>query len=195
MGAVVNHLEGKERLPAEPFVAADVGGTHARVALVQASPVRGRAVEILVYRKMGLEDHSGLAGLLQSFMAADVRVPVRRCVIACAGQVMGDKVIHDNLAWAIKPSRLRKSMAFDDVAVLNDFEALGYALDDIRALGGQLLCGPDVHAKGPTLVIGPGTGLGAAVQLPGRARGVVLTTEAGQMDFAPQTVREREVLA
>ncbi|MGH8216298.1 MAG: glucokinase, partial [Rhodanobacteraceae bacterium] len=147
------------------------------------------------YRKMGLADHSGLAGLLQSFMAVDVCVPVRRCVIACAGQVLGDKVIHDNLAWEIKPSRLRKVMAFDDVAVLNDFEALGYALDDIRALGGQLLCGPDVHAKGPTLVIGPGTGLGAAVQLPGRARGVVLTTEAGQMDFAPQTVREREVLA
>jgi glucokinase len=195
MGAVVNHPDRRERIPAQPFLAADVGGTHARVALVQASEMRGGAIEILAYRKLGLDDYPDLADLLRSFVATDVRVPARRCVIACAGQVMGDKVIHDNLAWPIKLSRLRKALAFEDVAVLNDFEALGYALDEIRSVGGQLLCGPDARAKGPTLVIGPGTGLGAAVQLVGRSHGVVLTTEAGQMDFAPQTVREREVLA
>lgn len=195
MGAVVNHSDRQERNPAQPFLAADVGGTHARVALVQPSHVRDRAIEILAYRKLGLDDYPDLADLLRSFVANDVRVTVHRCVIACAGQVVGDKVIHDNLAWPIKLSRLRKALAFDDVAVLNDFEALGYALDEIRIVGGQLLCGPDTRAQGPTLVIGPGTGLGAAVQLAGRAHGVVLTTEAGQMDFAPQTVREREVLA
>lgn len=195
MGAVVNHPGRQESIPTQPFLAADVGGTHARVALVQASPARGRAVEILTYRKLGLDDYSDLADLLRSFVAVDVRAPVRRCVIACAGQVVGDKVIHDNLAWPIKLSRLRKSLAFDDVAVLNDFEALGYALDEIRSAGGQLLCGPDTRAKGPTLVIGPGTGLGAAVRLAGSGHPIVLTTEAGQMDFAPQTVREREVLA
>lgn len=195
MGAVANHPDRKQRLPARPFLAADVGGTHARVALVQASHVRGRAIEILAYRKLGLDEYSGLADLLKSFMAAEVRIPVRHCVVACAGQVVGDKIIHDNLAWPVRLSRLRKALAFDDVAVLNDFEALGYALEDIRSLGGQLLCGPDVRAKGPTLVVGPGTGFGAAVQLPGRTHAVVLTTEAGQMDLAVQTLREREVLA
>ena len=44
-------------------------------------------------------------------------------------------------------------------------------------------------------MIGPGTGLGAAVYVPGPAGGFVLATEAGQMDFAPNSVREREVLA
>lgn len=195
MGAVVNHSERNERIAAQPFVAADVGGTHARVALVQASDVRGRTVEILAYRKLGFDGHAGLADLLRSFVAAEVRVPVRRCVIACAGQIVGDKVIHDNLPWPIRLSRLRKALAFDDLAVLNDFEALAYALDDLGGLDAQLLCGPDVHAQGPALVVGPGTGLGAAVRLSDRAGAVVLTTEAGQMDFAPQTIREREVLA
>ena len=195
MGAVVNHPDRRERVPAQPFLAADVGGTHARVALVQPSHARDGAIQILAYRKLGLDDYPNLADLLRTFVATEVRVPVGRCVIACAGQVVGDKVIHDNLAWPIRLSRLRKALAFEDVAVLNDFEALGYALDEIRSVGGQLLCGPDTRAKGPTLVIGPGTGLGAAIQLAGRAQGVVLTTEAGQMDFAPQTVREREVLA
>jgi glucokinase len=193
-GAVVNRSNRQEHVPAQPFLAADVGGTHARVAWVQASHGRDRAIEILAYRKLGLDDYSDLADLLRSFVAADVRAPVRGCVIACAGQVVGDKVIHDNLPWPITLSRLRQALEFDDVAVLNDFEALGYALDEIRSAGGELLCGPDTCAKGPTLVVGPGTGLGAAVRLAGRARSVVLTTEAGQMDFAPQTIREREVL-
>lgn len=45
------------------------------------------------------------------------------------------------------------------------------------------------------LVVGPGTGLGAAVHLPDHGHGSVLATEAGQMDCATQTLREREVLA
>src|SRR6185437_6340684 len=103
-GAVVSRPDRRERVPAQPFLAADVGGTHARVALVQPSHARERAIEILAYRKLGLDDYRDLADLLRSFVAAEVRVSVDRCVIACAGQVVGDKVIHDNLAWPIKLS-------------------------------------------------------------------------------------------
>lgn len=195
MDAAVNQPNRYTRAQVQPFLAADVGGTHARVALVQASRARDRAVEILAYRKFDCSDYSGLSDLLRSFVETDAIVPVRRCVLACAGQVVGDRVIHDNLAWPIRLSRLRKGLAFDDVALINDFEALGHALEDARNLDSRLLCGPDVHAEGPTLVVGPGTGLGAAVHLPGHTRGHVMTTEAGQMDFAPQTIREREVLA
>jgi len=195
MDAVVNHRGRQERVSAQPFLAADVGGTHARAALVQASGARDRAIEILAYRKFDCSDYAGLAELLQAFMDVAAAAPVRRCVLACAGQVTADEVIHDNLAWPIRLSSLREALAFDDVAVINDFEALGHALDDVRDLGSRLLCGPDLRETGPTLVIGPGTGLGAAMHLTGRAGGFVLATEAGQMDFAPQTVREREVLA
>ncbi|HZX72010.1 MAG TPA: glucokinase [Rhodanobacter sp.] len=178
-----------------PFLAADVGGTHARVALMQASQEKGRGVEVLVYRRFVCTDFPGLAELLQAFVVNDVHTPVRHCVLACAGQVMGDEVLNDNLAWPIRLASLRQTLALEDVAVLNDFEALGYALDSQLASSGRLLRGPDVHAEGPTLVIGPGTGLGAAVRLPDHAGGHVLTTEAGQMDFAPNSIREREILA
>jgi glucokinase len=193
MDAAVTQPGRSTAVSAQPFLAADVGGTHARVALVQAS--RERSVEILAWRKFDCRDYSGLPDLLRSFVEADATVPVRRCVLACAGQVVGGEVIHDNLAWPIQISQLCEALAFDDVAVINDFEALGHALEDARNLDCRLLCGPDIRAEGPTLVVGPGTGLGAAVHLPGRARGRVMATEAGQVDFAPQTIREREVLA
>ncbi|HEX7731096.1 MAG TPA: glucokinase [Rhodanobacter sp.] len=197
MNAAIDHPDRQASVPTAPFLAADVGGTHARVALVRAAPDEGHGVEVLAYRKFACADFPGLAELLQAFIDGDApaRAPVRHCVLACAGQVVGDEVLNDNLAWPIRLPQLRLALALDDIAVLNDFEALGYALDGPLAQGGRHLCGPDAHAHGPILVVGPGTGLGAAVHVPGPAGGFVLTTEAGQMDFAPHSLREREVLA
>jgi glucokinase len=178
-----------------PFLAADVGGTFARVALIQVPQDQRREVEVLAYRKLACAEFGGLAELLQSFVDRDARTSVRHCVLACAGQVKGDEVLSDNSPWPINLAHVRRAMALDDVAVLNDFEALGYALGNEPASGARLLCGPAIRAEGAILMIGPGTGLGAAVRLPGSAGGHVLATEAGQMDFAAGSVRGREVLA
>lgn len=178
-----------------PFLAADIGGTHARVALMRAPRSDASGAEMLAYRVFTCAQFPGLSELLQAFAAADVHEPVKHCVLACAGQIMGDEVVNDNLAWPIHLTQLRHALELDDVAVLNDFEALAYALDGPLAGGGRHLCGPDAPTGGPILVIGPGTGLGAAAHIAGPAGGFVLTTEAGQMDFAPSSVREREILA
>lgn len=182
-------------VPPQPFLAADIGGTHARIALVRASGGGESGLEMLAYRKFACADFRGLAALLRAFIERDVQTSVSHCVLACAGQAIDGDVLHDNLAWPIEPARLRTELGFDDIAVLNDFEALGYALDDAGSRRSRLLCGPDIEGHGPSLVIGPGTGLGAAVLLPDAAGARVLTTESGQMDFAPNTLREREVLA
>lgn len=195
MNLTITHSELPARVPAMPFLAADVGGTFARVALMQMSADEGREVAVLAYRKLACAQFDGLAELLQSFVDSDVRTSVRHCVLACAGHVAGDEVLNDNSPWPIHLAQLRQALALDEVAVLNDFEALGYALGNGPTGGSRLLCGPTMRTDGPVLVIGPGTGLGAAVRLPAAAGGHVLATEAGQMDFAPGSVREREVLA
>lgn len=182
-------------IPAVPFLAADIGGTHGRVAWMRVSHEAPRGIETLAYRVFACAAFPSLSALLQAFIDADVRGPVKHCVLACAGQIVGDEVANDNLPWPIQLTTLRHALDLDEVAVLNDFEALAYALDGPLADGGRHLCGPDAQLDGPTLVIGPGTGLGAAVHIPGAAGGVVLATEAGQMDFAPNSVRERDVLA
>lgn len=191
----IDHPDRLAGISTPLFLAADIGGTHARVALVRDTRDEHHGVETLAYRKFVCAEFPGVSELLRAFVDADVNVPVRHCVLACAGQLLGDEVVNDNLAWPIRLSSLRQALALDDVAVLNDFEALGYALDGELARDAHHLCGPTVHGDGPTLVIGPGTGLGAAVHVPGSAGGFVLTTEAGQMDFAPGSAREREILA
>jgi len=193
MVAAVDY-DSQEGFAMQPLLAADIGGTHARVALLRVVSPRERPLEVLSYRRFACRDFQSLGELLRTFLAQDARMPVRHCVLACAGQVMGDEILHDNLAWPIRLSELRGALGFDHVAALNDFEAFAYALDDPAVRVGRLVCGPDVREAGPLLVIGPGTGLGAAVRLPDPFGGSVLTTEAGQMDFAPNTARERDVL-
>jgi glucokinase len=191
----MDHLDLRASLATQPFLAADVGGTHARVALVQVSRGGDCGLEVLTYRKFACNEFPSLSELLKTFLARDARIAVRHCVLACAGQVMGDEVLHDNLAWPVHLSQLRSTLDLDDIAALNDFEAFGHAFDGPLIRPGRLLCGPEVHQPGPSVVIGPGTGLGAAVRLLGPMGSTVLTTEAGQMDFAPHTTREREILA
>jgi len=193
LDVAIDHTDRRAGTPAVPFLAADVGGTHARVALMRASPDAVHGVETLAHRVFVCATYASLANLLQAFVG-DLHAPVKHCVLACAGQIMGNEVVNDNLAWPIDLAQLRHALALDEIAVLNDFEALAYALDGSLADSGRLLCGPDARASGPTLVIGPGTGLGAAVYVPA-AGDFVLATEAGQMDFAPHSVREREILA
>ena len=195
LDVAIDHSDRVAGITALPFLAADIGGTHARVALMRAAPGDARNVETIAYRVFTCAQFPMLSELLQAFVVAEGRVPVKRCVLACAGQIMGDEVVNDNLAWPIHLTQLRHALGLDEVAVLNDFEALAYALHGSLADDGRHLCGPNTHASGTTLVIGPGTGLGAAAHVPGPDGGLVLTTEAGQMDYAPNSVREREVLA
>jgi len=56
------------------------------------------------------------------------------------------------------------------------------------------LTGPATAARGPTLVVGPGTGLGAAVWIPTAHGAVVLATEAGQPTLATTTELEMAIV-
>src|SRR5688500_2968579 len=140
-----------------PFVAADVGGTHARVALVR----RGRdgAIEILDHRQYACSDYPSLAPIVADFLALPGRPQVHDAVIGCAGVRRGDLVVGTNLAWPVSLSELR-ALGIERVVVVNDFVAVAHAVQCMRD-GGSLLPGDRAGPPppGPTLVVGPGTGL------------------------------------
>ena len=83
VGAATRHLsaEAGPRPGPAPLLAADVGGTHVRVGLVQALAPEA----LLHYRKFACADYPGLAEVLRAFLAT---VPggdaVRHGVIASA---------------------------------------------------------------------------------------------------------------
>jgi glucokinase len=175
-----------------PFIAADVGGTHARVGLVREAD-DGR-VDVLAYRKYSCAHYPDLAALLNAFIEQEVDVKVNRVAVACAGRQVDGVIININLTWPVSVEGLRDKLGIQDLAVINDFEAVAHATRFIDPDAAVLLSGPEA-GEGPVLAVGPGTGLGSAVYIPGDPEPTVLATEAGQTNLAPGTAREREVLA
>ena len=52
----------------ERFIAADVGGTHVRIGLVQGSDDPAHPVSVLQYRKYVCAQYPGLAGIIEDFI-------------------------------------------------------------------------------------------------------------------------------
>lgn len=177
-----------------PFLAADVGGTFARVALVRELRGGAQPVQVLQYSKYLCADHPSLGAILREFSQSH-GVRARRCALACAGFLLDDNVINTSLPWTLSASATRAEAGLEDLALVNDFTAVAHAADQVSSGEMILLAGASLHGRdGPSLVVGPGTGLGAAVRIPDGDDCIVLSTEAGQSAFAPNTGREMDIL-
>ena len=173
---------------------ADIGGTHARFALAR----RGR--DPYAFDVLKTKHYGGPAQAIAAYL--DGKARGRRpasAVIAVGGPVAGDRVRFTNAPWAFSISGLQRAAGIDELFVLNDFEALAWALpvlrgSDIRKFGrGKRVRGA------PRVVFGPGTGLGVACFVPqGKApphTDLVVASEGGHMSIAAGTPRESALIA
>lgn len=186
-------LTGDRRKRVESlFLAVDLGGTHARVGLVAAGDA-GEPPVILAYETYRCVAYPSLSDILSSFRSTH---HVHSCalVLACAGYVEQGAVINDNLAWPVIPEMLRIEGGFTTVAVLNDFEAFAHAIGHIDRQHMTMIAEGISDPRGPIAVVGPGTGLGAALWLPGTPVRV-LHSEAGQMELAARPGVEQAIRA
>jgi glucokinase len=140
------------------ILAGDLGGTHLRLAIVEREgPTRHFVAESTV--RSG--DYPGLLPPLRDFLAG-VGPPECAC-IGVPGPVEGGRAELSNLAWTVDETELSRGTGIRRFRIINDFEALGYAIpllgpDDLVEIQ------PGAHGTrgtpGPLAVIGPGTGLG-----------------------------------
>jgi glucokinase len=177
------------------FIAADVGGTHARIGLVRRA-AGSTAIDVLRYERYACADWPSLTAVLQDFVSRlDSQHHIEHCAVASAGYVLGDAIVNENLPWPVSIGDIRESLGLLGLAVVNDFEAVAYAcqfLENHQTT--PIIETAATPAVGPILVMGPGTGLGSAVLLPGAPHATVLPTEAGQISLAPGNEREVAIL-
>ncbi len=175
----------------ERVVLADIGGTNARFALMDHGKI-GAVQHLRVADfpgKDGVMD--ALAALLSGQPSAE---PPGSAVFGVAGPIQNNRVAFTNSDWVVDGAELGKRFGFPYVKLLNDFEALGWSLPalkpaDLFALGNQ----PPVPGA-PMLVIGPGTGFGAAGLFLSE-KPVIVVTEAGHATLPATSDREAEVIA
>jgi glucokinase len=178
---------------ARTCLVADVGGTNARLGWTRD----GREVlDVSTYR---CGDYRALADILDAYIQRiaaehDGRRP-SEAVVAIAGFLHGDRLVNANLPWDVWVSRTAEAAGLGSLALINDFGAVAHALPGIRRdTLVALLPGQHDHGmQAPALVIGPGTGLGAAMCLD-PAGSDVLLTEAGHAALTAGNTKELDVL-
>ena len=165
---------------------ADVGGTRTRLALADG-PSTLRDVRVFA------TPSGSLLPLLHGYLE-DSGARVGRCAVAAAGRIRrehgGARVTLTNVALEIDAAELR---GFGEGPLLvNDLAAVAAALPHFAPadLEGLDACGDTL--QGARLVLGVGTGIGAAVRL---ADGALLETEAGHVELAAVAPSQRDWLA
>src|SRR5262249_58776738 len=113
-----------------------------------------------------------------------------------AGSVDGEEIALTNRAnWRLRRNEFAKRFGLSHLQVLNDFEAIAWALPHLGAAQTRSLGKPDAIREGVKVVLGPGTGLGVAALLPADGRWHVIASEGGHASFGPQAPDEFEVFA
>lgn len=173
------------------IVAADIGGTHARLALAELVPgERPRLGEMRKYRS---RETAGLAEVWARF-ERDSGAPLpRAAAIAVAAPIEGDVLTFMNNDWRIDRHGIAGELGLDRLTLLNDFGAVAHSVSSMAPDDFIALAGPgDLPGHGITTVLGPGTGLGVAI-LDRRGGVSVIETEAAHIGFCPLDPEEEEL--
>ena len=165
----------------------DIGGTNARFAIAEPGK------DPYDVRKLPVTQYPGLVEAVEDYLSGAPMV--EEAVLAVAGPVLGDEVAFSNSAWQFSIDGVRRWLGLCKMVVINDLvaQALSVAAvppDEI----GSLKSGTR-DPRRPTLVIGPGTGLGAAFLLNNAGTLVGLPSEAGHATFAPMDRVQAEILS
>ncbi|RZA17067.1 MAG: ROK family protein, partial [Lysobacteraceae bacterium] len=144
-------------------------------------------------------DFPGLAAILRRFReeleAGPDGVFPATCVVAIAGVLQGDHLLNSNLPWAVSLAQTRRDAGIEHLHLINDFEALAWALPQIPLASMQVLGAGDGNGlRLPALLLGPGTGLGAALVIDQNGIAGVQPSEAGHAALAANTVLELDVV-
>ena len=168
----------------EQVLAADIGGTNLRLALVQ----RGQRPRVVASQRSPVQEHESLSAAVQAFCGELAQAPRRAC-FGVAGTIRGRSVRGVNLPWAIDADEVEARCGFEAVRLINDFHAAARGVEQLGEEGWFPLRPdePAVEPGGPVAVLGAGTGLGQALLVPAprSAERVVVSTEGGHRDFAP----------
>lgn len=169
-------------------IAGDIGGTKTLLRCIEP------AGEISIETRYDSHAYRSFDDVLRDFLPLCPGKAGAAC-FAVAGPVIRQRAEVTNLKWVMESPKLATSTGIPLVALINDFYAV--------ALGVPLLEPEDLVSlqtgkrdrTAPIAILGAGTGLGEAMVTFDRGEWIVIPSEGGHADFAPQDEEQMRLLA
>jgi glucokinase len=180
------------------ILAGDVGGTKVHLALYNFD---GGQLVSLRDQKFPAAEFASLDDVVHRFLGAEDGHPtaelkdiVAAC-FGCPGPVRDGRLKLTNLPWTLDTRDLRASLGIEHIFLINDLEANGYGIPELRLDALFVLHKGDAAAVGHRGLVSAGTGLGEALLIwDGKKGHLPLPSEGGHCDFAARNAREIALL-
>jgi glucokinase len=172
------------------ILAGDIGGTKTLMGLFEPRLPRPRPVHV---ESFSTTSFRGLPEIIRAFFATrPLPASIAVAAFGVAGPVIDQTAQMTNVEWRVDADELVRHFVFGQVRLLNDLEAMAYAVPVLEADELLTLQRGVKHDEGNLAVIAAGTGLGGSLLHRIGPRYVPVATEIGHSDFAARTDRELE---
>jgi len=183
---MADHMK-TESLPF-PILIGDIGGTNARFSILLDAYAEPKP-----FPNVRTADYETIDEAIQKVVLDKSSSQPRSAILAVAAPIDGDEIDLTNCPWIVKPKAMIANLGFEDVLVVNDFEAQALAVaalpDEFRETLGKN-GEPHMFSR---VVLGPGTGLGVAGLVYARHMWFPVPGEGGHVDVGPRSERDFEI--
>lgn len=171
------------------LLAGDIGGTKTLLGLFDPVPARPR---LLALRAFSTLDFADLPSMIASFLAGEAveGTAIDSASFGVAGPIVGDGAELTNVPWRVDARGVAAALDLSHVHVLNDLQAMAYAVPVLRDSEVHTLQEGEALRGGNIALIAAGTGLGVALLHNVDGQFIPSPSEGGHADFAARTERE-----
>tara|TARA_B100001057_G_scaffold499848_2_gene612132 strand:+ start:1318 stop:2316 length:999 start_codon:yes stop_codon:yes gene_type:complete len=173
---------------------ADIGGTFCRFSIIH-----GDQPDLKDYKKIKCDDFDCLEDAIDWYLQEIKQQDIENIFFAIAAPIQGEIIKIVNNHWVVDKEKLSKNFSLNRLRVINDFESIAYAVNDLNDLDIELIGRkPFILPKKNDCsigIVGPGTGLGASAVKKSKGAVFVSALELGHVGFSPQNELQRELTA
>lgn len=174
-----------------PALAADVGGTHARIAA--ASLIDGQ-IELRHFRKFRCVEFASMTAIFERYCQDhEIDSPSSISAAIAGATGVGDPVC-TNMPWEYRLDDFRHRFSASVVQTFNDYQAVAAGSQLLTAEECISVTSPEPDPDGLAIVMGVGTGLGAAIRAGSGPNARIYPTELGQTRLRAEDPLQLEIL-
>ena len=174
------------------ILAGDIGGTK---TILRLADYADGAFSVLAEQRYESRSFDSFEAVIKEFFHEYTKDDViDAACIGVAGPVDQHTAQVTNLPWRLNSKTLAEEFAIGRFHLINDFQAIGYGIEQLNADDLVTLQEGKDTLHGTRAVIGAGTGVGHAILIRRGDGYQVLPCEAGHAGFAPANEEQVELL-